>query len=254
MMSYRASVEEIEPGFLFLGNIKARDPEILNKLGIRYVLNAANADLDEMAPLPEEDFKVFTLNLLDGTQLSAEDGRVRDGLAFIDEVGGQAGSCCVATPDVPPLPLTPVRDLHLPAQAKQHGAKILVHCALGANRSTTLLLAWLLTRTPTTLAAAFRRTWRARPCVAPWPQNARFLLELEATWPVPSSLLAGKRGPEPELARTNGSASQASSNPVAVRRPSLWLWQLDPEMLKEADMLEWLARRLHMGLPLPTEA
>ena len=86
-MSYRASVEEIEPGFLFLGNIKARDPEILNELGIRYVLNAANADLDEMAPLPEEKFKVFTLNLLDGTQLSAEDGRVRDGLTFIDEVG-----------------------------------------------------------------------------------------------------------------------------------------------------------------------
>jgi hypothetical protein len=25
-------------------------------------------------------------------------------------------------------------------------------------------------------------------------------------------------------------------------------------MLKEADMLEWLARRLHAGLPLPTEA
>jgi hypothetical protein len=87
MMSYRASLEEIEPGFMFLGNIKARDPELLAGLGIRYVLNAANADLDEMAPLPEQTFNVFTLNLLDGTQLSAEDGRVRDGLAFIDEVG-----------------------------------------------------------------------------------------------------------------------------------------------------------------------
>ena len=93
-MSYRASIEEVEPGFLFLGNIKARDPVLLNKLGIRYVLNAANADLDEMAPLPVlaaddkvgHGFKVFTLNLLDGTQLSPEDGRVRDGLAFIDEV------------------------------------------------------------------------------------------------------------------------------------------------------------------------
>ena len=93
MMSYRASIEEIEPDFLFLGNIKARDPDLLNQLGIRYVLNAANADLDEMAPLPMAQeqaegggFQVFTLNLLDGTQLSAEDGRVCDGLAFIDEV------------------------------------------------------------------------------------------------------------------------------------------------------------------------
>lgn len=85
-MSYRENLEEIEPGFLFLGNIKARDPELLDKLGIHYVLNAANADLDEMAPLPEQKFQVFTLNLMDSTQLSIEDQRIQDGLAFIDEV------------------------------------------------------------------------------------------------------------------------------------------------------------------------
>ena len=37
-----------------------------------------------------------------------------------------------------------------------------------------------------------------------------------------------------------------------LRQSSLWLWQLDPEMLKEADMLDWLARRLHADLSLPT--
>ena len=67
---------------------------------------------------------------------------------------------------------------------------------------------------------------------------------------------------------TGGSTSQAAtlqegrepevdpavpSSTVALRRPSLWLWQLDPEMLKEADMLEWLARRMHAGLQLPVE-
>ena len=55
--------------------------------------------------------------------------------------------------------------------------------------------------------------------------------------------------PEPQT-----SLSLQLSPQSYLRQPSLWLWQLDPEMLKEADMLEWLARRLHAGLPLPAEA
>ena len=272
MMSYRSSVEEIEPGFMFLGNIKARDEDLLHSLGIRYVLNVANADLDEMAPLPAGDFECFTLNLLDGTQLSAADGRLRSGLAFIDK-------------------------------ARRNGGKVLVHCALGANRSTTLLLSWLLTRTTTTLAAAFRRTWRARPCVAPWPQNARFLRELEATWPLhqarqrlafatgtlhaaipPQHIVGGllpdllirvcvRNGPvdgtagqssprslqSPLLSSSSDEESAGSGAAGSAGchhdhgQPSLWLWQLDPEMLKEADMLEWLARKIQAGLPVPPE-
>ena len=42
MMSYRCSVEEIEPGFMFLGNIKARDEGLLKGLGIRYVPTPGN--------------------------------------------------------------------------------------------------------------------------------------------------------------------------------------------------------------------
>lgn len=131
-------------------------------------------------------------------------------------------------------------------QAKQCGAKVLVHCALGANRSATLLLAWMLTRTQTTLAAAFRRTWRKRPCIAPWPQNARFLLDLEASREV-QVFAVGNAGSGP----TESNPQPEPEPEPALRQPSLWLWQLDPEMLKEADMLEWLARRLHAGKSLP---
>ena len=51
MVSYRASLEVVVQDFLYLGNVKARHSERLSSLGIRYVLNAATPDLDEMAPL-----------------------------------------------------------------------------------------------------------------------------------------------------------------------------------------------------------
>jgi hypothetical protein len=103
--------------------------------------------------------------------------------------------------------------------------------------------------------------------VAPWPQNARFLLELEATWPivplwqptteletgatarVQQDAIVDAAPHDSQEARAGGPGSRGAT----LRQPSLWLWQLDPEMLKEADMLEWLARRLHAGLTLPEE-
>ena len=52
--------------------------------------------------------------------------------------------------------------------------------------------------------------------------------------------------PEPEPEPRPPRASQMSA--VGEQMASVKLWQLDPEMLKEADMLEWLASKRAAGL------
>ena len=64
----------------------------------------------------------------------------------------------------------------------------------------------------------------------------------------PQSLLAGTASSDEDSA-TAAATGAAGWN----GEPSLWLWQLDPEMLKEADELEWLARKIQVGLPVPPE-
>jgi hypothetical protein len=88
--------------------------------------------------------------------------------------------------------------------------QVLVHCALGANRSATIVLAWLISRRRKTLIGAMQLVWRCRPCVAPWPQNISFLLMYE------KAALGGPGGSE--------------------------LKDYDPELLKERDQASWLFR------------
>ncbi|KAL6075211.1 Dual specificity protein phosphatase 6 [Balamuthia mandrillaris] len=68
------------------------------------------------------------------------------------------------------------------AQAKQANEKILVHCQLGANRSPTVVLAYLVKHEEMTLKEAVRHVKKRRPLVHPVDRYLLQLRALEKEW------------------------------------------------------------------------
>eukprot|EP00928_Gymnodinium_smaydae_P034125 TRINITY_DN24263_c0_g1_i1.p1 TRINITY_DN24263_c0_g1~~TRINITY_DN24263_c0_g1_i1.p1 ORF type:complete len:329 (+),score=65.56 TRINITY_DN24263_c0_g1_i1:61-987(+) len=126
-----ADASEIRDGWLFLGgSMAAGNLAALQQLNITCVLNCC--------PRVPCKFKSMKYKVIDVLDTKASDIRqyFPEALAFIDEA----------------------------AEAK---TGILVHCMVGASRSTSLVLAWLVARCQMSLLEAYRHVRARRTCARP---------------------------------------------------------------------------------------
>jgi len=66
-------------------------------------------------------------------------------------------------------------------EAEREGRPVLVHCAVGANRSATLVIAWLIKSRGWTLRESWEYVRKRKPGVCPMSDNRRELLRFEAS-------------------------------------------------------------------------
>eukprot|EP00927_Polykrikos_kofoidii_P055670 TRINITY_DN49891_c0_g1_i1.p1 TRINITY_DN49891_c0_g1~~TRINITY_DN49891_c0_g1_i1.p1 ORF type:complete len:542 (-),score=81.69 TRINITY_DN49891_c0_g1_i1:65-1627(-) len=132
--------KDVHDGWLFLGgSIAASNLVVLQELGVTHVLNCCER-------VPCKFKKALNYKVLAVPDLKHVDirGHFEEVLGFIDV-------------------------------AHDSGGGVLVHCMVGASRSTTIVLAWLISRCRIPLADAFREV-RARRSVA--RPNRGFSLQL----------------------------------------------------------------------------
>lgn len=135
---------EIERDFLYLGSHEnATNRQQLKDLGITHILNMAS-ELENAYP---NDFKYFSCKLDD---ISSQDLKVhlQAALNFIDE-------------------------------AKVTGSKVLVHCAMGISRSSSVVIAYIMRERGVTFEQAKEFVKSLRSCVQPNPGFSKQLLEFE---------------------------------------------------------------------------
>lgn len=131
---------EVKDGWLFLGgNLSAGNLVVLRDLGITHILNCC-----DRVPCKFKSSITYQVVSVFDTKGSDITVHFPDALAFIDA-------------------------------AHATGGGVLVHCMVGASRSTSIVLAWLISRCKMPLGEAFRHT-RARRSVA--RPNRAFCLQL----------------------------------------------------------------------------
>jgi len=135
---------EIERDFLYLGSHEnATNMQQLKDLGITHILNMA-AELENAYP---NDFKYFSCKLDD---LSTENigAHLQEALKFIDE-------------------------------AKASSSKVLVHCAMGISRSSSIAIAYIMRERGFTFEQAKQFVKSQRSCIQPNPGFSKQLLDFE---------------------------------------------------------------------------
>jgi atypical dual specificity phosphatase len=138
---------EILDNQLWLGNGQfASDASLLAEKGITYILNVA----DDVPNYHENvvEFHYCRLNVVDFGQ--------DVGIARVFDIAFQ-----------------------FLQQAKDRNERVLVHCAAGANRSATIVIAWLMHSLELSLKDAFELAKRKRPGVSLLKDNRAELLGFE---------------------------------------------------------------------------
>ena len=145
----RDAITEVKPDSLYLTNWRGGcDKVALAKLKVTHIAAIGDEFLeDEM-----EGITYYKQNIEDNeAEASKMGGSLRDAASFI-------------------------------SSAIKGGNRVLVHCAAGASRSATVVLAYLVLHEKTSLRDAFGELWRKRPCT--WPNDgfmgALISLEKEA--------------------------------------------------------------------------
>lgn len=135
---------EIKDGWLFLGgNLSASNLAALQELGVTHVLNCC-----ERVPCKFKKSLTYKVISVFDTKSSDIRQHFADAIAFIDS-----------------------------ARASRGG--VLVHCMVGASRSTSLVLAWLVARCQMPLLEAFRRVRAQRSVARPNRSFCQQLMEFE---------------------------------------------------------------------------
>jgi len=135
---------EVKDGWLFLGgNLSAGNLAVLRELGVTHVLNCCDR-------VPCKFKKSLTYKVVSVTDTKAADIRKHfpGALEFID--AGHAA-----------------------------GGGVLVHCMVGASRSTSMVLAWLVSRCQMPLLEAFRYVRGRRSVARPNRSFCQQLIEFE---------------------------------------------------------------------------
>ncbi|KAL6073094.1 Dual specificity protein phosphatase 13 [Balamuthia mandrillaris] len=73
-------------------------------------------------------------------------------------------------------------------QVKQRKEKVLVHCAMGVNRSSTVVIGYLVRHEKWALRKAYEHLVERRPQVQPHPEYLKQLRKLEVAWRGSSSV------------------------------------------------------------------
>jgi len=135
---------EIERGFLYLGSHdNATNKQQLKDLGISCILNMA-AELENAYP---NDFKYFNCKL-DDLSTESLNTHLQEALKFIDE-------------------------------AKSSSSKVLVHCAMGISRSSSVVIAYIMRERGFTFEQAKAFVKSQRSCIQPNPGFSKQLLDFE---------------------------------------------------------------------------
>eukprot|EP00271_Cylindrocystis_brebissonii_P007418 TRINITY_DN20940_c0_g1_i1.p2 TRINITY_DN20940_c0_g1~~TRINITY_DN20940_c0_g1_i1.p2 ORF type:complete len:159 (+),score=40.68 TRINITY_DN20940_c0_g1_i1:486-962(+) len=139
-----ADMNEIEEG-LFLGNcFAARAKTKLQACGIRHIVQAA----EELGSPPfPADFEYTVVNVVDYDT---------------ENIGEHFDRCIAAI-----------------SKAREQGQGVLVHCAMGISRSSTIVIAYLMATRGMTLATAFDLVKAARPIICPNPGFRKELMRFE---------------------------------------------------------------------------
>lgn len=135
---------EIIPEFLFLGSVgHAEDLEILERLGIKAIVNCARESRDFFP----ENFAYLHLDLQDS---ESED-------------------------------LSPVitECMYFISRHRADKSPVLVHCQQGVSRSASICLAYLMIQEKMSLKQAYQHVQNCRPCISPNWGFLRFLCSLE---------------------------------------------------------------------------
>lgn len=138
-------MSEIIPDFLWLGSSQdARDKIMLEKNGITHILNCSD-DVENYYP------GKFTY-----LQLHVKDGGRDEGISRVFKESMEYLNNC-----------------------KNEGNKVLVHCFMGINRSTTITLVYLMKANNMSLKEAWRIVKMARDWVSPFEDNIAELIKFE---------------------------------------------------------------------------
>jgi atypical dual specificity phosphatase len=142
-----AWASEIIPNQLWLGSgTDASKLEELEKRNIKHVLNVA----DDVPNFHGHKIKYLNLNVVDFGQDSGISRTFENAFKFLQE-------------------------------AQDNKEPVLVHCAAGANRSATIVIAWLMKSNHWTLLQSWLHVKSARHGVVPLKDNRLQLLEFEKT-------------------------------------------------------------------------
>ncbi|KAH3767628.1 Dual specificity phosphatase [Pelomyxa schiedti] len=138
---------EIIPGFLFLGGCDAVSKDILNSLGITHVVNMC-AELT--VPLQQFPTTKFLHCPIDDFADSPLEPSLSKSLEFIDS-------------------------------AFAEGKKVLVHCAMGISRSSSVVIGYLIHHSRMTFDAAHAHVKQCRPFIQPNPGFVKQLIKFQAS-------------------------------------------------------------------------
>ena len=107
---------EVIDNFLWLGDFEdSKNFALLEKKGIKYILNCAGYEISNVYPTKNGIEKVFKIYANDRSRYNIVESNLSDCINFIDE-------------------------------CKKNNGKILVHCVAGMNRSATMVVGYIVTK------------------------------------------------------------------------------------------------------------
>jgi protein-tyrosine phosphatase len=144
-MSFDDDVTEVLPGQLYQGSLLSLEPATLQRLGITHIVNAA---ANELKP------RVYTHASIAHCNLKLEDS---EGAHLFN------------------MPVNLIDAYRFIDKALAEGGRVLVHCAQGKSRSSSVTLFYLIKSRQQHVDVALAELQALRPIVKP---NASFLTQL----------------------------------------------------------------------------
>lgn len=160
----RPWASEVVPSLLWLGSGRAAEQlDQLSKRNMYAFSSPVPSPCSPLSPLLSN----HVLNVADDVP-NFHEGRITYLRLDVQDFGQDAGIGRVFEPAFAFL-----------KEREEKGEPCLVHCAAGANRSATIVIAWLMSRSQCKLEEAWMTVKKARPGIVPLRDNRMQLMQLE---------------------------------------------------------------------------